>query len=218
VRRERWPLVNSLIWDAGGTLFDTYPAVVEAALVAVAQLGGRADPGWVLSLFRQSTVHAVASLARSLAVDQTEIATRFEAAYDAVGAAEQPPFPYVRDCCRFVAEAGGRNYIVTHRDLASLERLLDGHRMRGYFADWITKADPFPRKPDSASLTALAKRHELDPARCLAIADRDLDVVAGDRAGMWTCPYGAAEHTIPVNLRITGFDHLLDWLRRNFHG
>ena len=144
-------MIDSLIWDAGGTLFDTYPSVVAAALMAIAPSGQRVDPAWVLSLFRRSTSHAHHGLAEALGLDEAELRTRFETTYQAIDSARQAPFPYVVETCRWVIETGGRNFIVTHRGAASLERLLDAHEMTPYFSDWITAADPYPRKPDPAS-------------------------------------------------------------------
>ena len=76
--------------------------------------------------------------------------------------------------------------------------------------DWITEADPYPRKPAPASLLALVAHYQLDPVRCLVVGNRDLDVLAGVRAGMKICFYGADAHATPVDLEVAGFDQCLD--------
>jgi hypothetical protein len=112
------------------------------------------------------------------------------------------------------SSAGGRT---SSRRIASERRwtaLLEVHGLGPLFTDCVTKDDPYPRKPDPASILALIARHGLDPRRCLAIGDRELDVVAGVRAGVWTCFFGEAPHETPADLEIIGYDELLCWLGR----
>ena len=76
-------------------------------------------------------------------------------------------------------ETEGRNFIVTHRGVSSLARLLNDHEKTRYSTDRIMAADPCPRKPESVALPALVDRYQLDPARCLVVGDRDSDVLSG---------------------------------------
>jgi len=211
-------MIDAVIWDAGGTLFDTYPAVVSSAEHVLGSYGVAADPGPLRALFRRGTQLAVDALAQRTGTSAFELGARFEAAYSAVSVERQPPFPHVEACLRHVRARGGRNFIVTHRDAASLARLLDGHAMRRYFTDWVTKDDPYPRKPEPASLLALAERYDLTPRRCLVVGDRGLDAEAAARAGMLSCHYGVRQIDCPVDMVVTGYDELLVWLRRNLDG
>jgi phosphoglycolate phosphatase-like HAD superfamily hydrolase len=210
--REVLPITD-LIWDAGGTLFDTYPAVVAACRAALQKLGHEASRAWLMDLFRQTTAHAFRVVSETFALDRDELTAAYKAAYEALGPESQPPFPFVREVCIFIHRSGGHNFIVTHRARESLEALLHSHGLAGYFSDWITKEDPFPRKPDPTSLLALMARHGLDADRCMAVGDRELDVLAGKRAGVKTCffdPEGSPSH---ADLTVTSFDQLLRWLK-----
>lgn len=207
-------MIDAIIWDAGGTLFNTYPSVVRAAQTALAVSEATVSSERLLSLFRESTQYALDILARELSLNYGALAGQFEDAYEAVEAVCQPPFPYVIEVCRYVVANEGRNFIVTHRGARSLMDLLEAHDMVSYFSDWITKEDPYPRKPDPASMLAITKRHRLDPECCLAVGDRELDILAGRRAGLMTCIFGDDDAGVSLaDLRVAAFSELLRWLQ-----
>lgn len=206
-------VIQYLIWDAGGTLFDTYPAVVEACRVALDGFGKEAPSAWVLALCKQTTSHGIRTLADTFSLDEEAFAQHFRRSYEDIGAQYQPPFPGVEQVCRYVCDIGGQNFIVTHRSRTSLAALLEAHGMTRYFTDCIAKEDPYPRKPDPESLNALVARYALDRSQCLLIGDRDLDIVAGRCAGIRTCFFGSEPHDAQPDLEIADFAALLDWLR-----
>jgi len=63
-------LIKYLIWDAGGTLFDTYPAVVEACHAALSGFGKEAPSAWVMALCKQTTSYGIHTLANTFALDE----------------------------------------------------------------------------------------------------------------------------------------------------
>lgn len=206
-------MIKYLFWDAGGTLFDTYPAMVEAGRMALRDFGEEAPPEQVMALFKRSTSFAIRALADTFSLDEDVLRQHFERAYDAIAEQYQPPFPGVEVVCRHVCEIGGRNFIVTHRAETSLQALLETHNLARYFTDYIAKEDPYPRKPDPESLNALIAQYALNRDMCLLIGDRDLDIVAGQRAGIRTCFFGADPHEARPDLKIVDYAVLLDWLR-----
>jgi phosphoglycolate phosphatase-like HAD superfamily hydrolase len=205
-------MIRYLIWDAGGTLFDTYPAVVAACHEALENFGEQAPSPWVLSLCRKTTAHGIQTLAETFRLDEETFERHFRKTYADMDPACQPPFPGVRELCAYVREIGGQNFIVTHRSEASLVALLEAHAMTHYFTDWITKDDPYPRKPDPTSIKAIIARHDLGPRRCLAVGDRELDIVAGQRAGVHTCFFGRAPHPTPADVEVDDLAGLKTWL------
>ncbi|HOU14325.1 MAG TPA: HAD-IA family hydrolase [Anaerolineae bacterium] len=205
-------MIKYLIWDAGGTLFDTYPAVVEACRVALNGFGKDAPSEWVLALCKQTTSHGIHTLADMFSLNEETFQQHFKQSYEDIGEQYQPPFPGVEDVCRYICEIGGQNFIVTHRPRASLQTLLAVHGMTHYFTDFIAQEDPYPRKPDPAAINALIERHALDRVQCLVIGDRELDIVAGQRAGVRTCLFGAAVSAVQPDLIIEDFATLLHWL------
>lgn len=208
--------IHDLVWDAGGTLFNTYPAITRAFVLALQEFGATICETRVLHLARRSTQHAIDTLASDVGVPSATLETAFRRYYNTMGPETQPPFPGVIDVCTTIRLRGGRNFVVTHRKRGSLEALLKAHNMDHFFSDNITGEDPFPRKPNPAALEALIARHTLVPATTLFIGDRVLDLEAGRAAGMRTCLFnsGPLEGDVPdIDLCITTFDTLLNMLR-----
>ena len=204
--------IRYLLWDAGGTLFDSYPAKVTAIRVALRRCGASAPPARVRALLRESTGHTLRTLAADLDLEHAALEACYRDIYNAIEARRQPPFPGVQRVCRYILSSGGQNFIVTHRSRASLTALLKAHAMTDLFADCITADDDYPRKPAPTSLLAMVARHALDPAVCLVIGDRDLDIEAGRRAGLRTCYYGDQPHTLAANIEVTEYAVLYDWM------
>lgn len=205
-------MIKYVIWDAGGTLFDTYPAVVEACHAALNGFGKEAPTEWVMALCKQTTSHGIRTLADTFSLDEVTFQQNFKQSYADIDVQYQPPFPGVRDVCRYICEIGGQNFIVTHRSRASLQALLEAHGMAHYFTDFIAKEDPYPRKPDPAAINALLEQYALDRSQCLLIGDRELDIVAGQRAGVRTCFFGAERHEAQPDLEIVDYAALYGWL------
>ncbi|MFN2109151.1 MAG: HAD hydrolase-like protein [Anaerolineae bacterium] len=206
-------MIKYLFWDAGGTLFDTYPAVVEACRVALNGFGKDAPSEWVLALCKRTTSYGIHTLADAFSLDEETFQEHFRQSYEDIGEQYQPPFPGVEEVCRYICGIGGQNFIVTHRSRASLEALLKVHGMARYFTASIAKEDPYPRKPDPAALDALIARYALDRSQCLLIGDRDLDIVAGHRASIRTCFFGDEVHDTRPDLVITDYMALYRWLQ-----
>jgi len=206
-------MIKYLIWDGGGTLFDTYPAMVQACRMALSDFGEEASPERVMALFKRSTSFAIRTLADEFSLDEDALERHFERAYDDIDAQDQPPFPGVEQACRYICEIGGRNFIVTHRAKVLLEVLLETHKLARYFTDYITKEDPYPRKPDPESVNALIAQYALDRDHCLLIGDRNLDIVAGQRAGIRTCFFGTESYDAQPDVEIEHFEMLLQWLQ-----
>ncbi len=149
-------VIHDIIWDAGGTLFDTYPAMTQAFDAALREFGAQIPLERILQLARESTHYAISTLAHETGIDADALESAFRRRYNAIGPEAQPPFPGVKEVCAAICARGGRNFIVTHRGRDSLNALLAAHGMEAYFSDSITAEDPFPRKPDPTALNALA--------------------------------------------------------------
>jgi phosphoglycolate phosphatase-like HAD superfamily hydrolase len=202
-------MIRNIIWDADGTLFDTYPAIIEAFCRAFGDLGGEVDAERVEPLAKTSFSHCAATLGEELVLAPEAVLERFHEIAPTLPVEEQKPFPQVVELCEYVLDSGGQNFIVTHRHRASLNRLLEAHDIADYFTEAITAADDFPRKPDPAAFEYLVKKYDLIPEVTLAVGDRELDVRAAKRAGLRTCFFGTNPHETEVEFEVTHFDELL---------
>lgn len=173
---------RAVVWDLGGTLVDTYPALDRALGDVVRAHGYALDDAQVTRLTRRSTGEAISILAERFGIEAAE----FEAANAALKRHwvehPAPAMPGARELLRDLRAAGIANLVVTHRDRASAMSLIGGLGL--VVDDLISTADGFARKPDPAMHLAVAQRHRLRPEQCLSVGDRPIDAVAAHRAGM----------------------------------
>jgi phosphoglycolate phosphatase-like HAD superfamily hydrolase len=209
-------MIRNIIWDLDGTLFDTYPAMGRAFQLAAADLGADNVPiDFIISTARVSLDHCVDSLSQRYGFSADAIGDQFTRRYAQITPLDQPPFAGVREICELILSRSGLNVIVTHRRAAGTEKLLTTHQMTSLFADRVTADDGFANKPDPQSFLAMLDKHHLDKAETLAVGDRDIDVLAGQAAGLAVCYFGDTPHGVKPELSVSDFSELLTWLRLN---
>lgn len=182
---------KNVLWDFDGTLFDTYPPLIQAIERALAELGASEARDVIAELLSETLAVCVADLAKTHELDPAQFEARVEYYWGKTTPKDSPPFPGAIHACQRLLAAGGSNYIVTHRGRESLMVLLGWYKVSGLFADMLTRDDGYPRKPDPAAFNALLERHQLRRDQTLVIGDRKLDILAGRAAGMQTCLFNA---------------------------
>jgi HAD superfamily hydrolase (TIGR01509 family) len=180
---------DTILWDFDGTLFDTYPPLVAAIAHALADAGFSAPPDEIATLLSDTLEVTITTLADRHGLDAAAFEAAIRRHWSTTTPRENPPFPGALELCRRFRAAGGRNFIVTHRDRETLMALLNWYDAAGLFEDCLARDDGYPRKPDPASYHALVEKHDLDPDTMLVVGDRALDILAGQNAGMHTCLY-----------------------------
>lgn len=200
--------IRNVIWDVDGTLFDTYPAIARAFRAALGELGADDSEERIAHLARESLGHCLAALVADHGLDPARFEAAFGRHYDRVEPADQPLFPGVADVCRRIVEHGGRNVIVTHRGARGTAELLAAANLTPLFADCVTRADGFPRKPDPAAFDAVIERNGLVRGETLAVGDREIDVQAGRAAGVMTCLFGRIDAPVEADIVIDDFREL----------
>ncbi len=170
------------IWDFDGTLFDTYPMILEAILKTLAHFNKVYDRQ---EIFRTLKDKSSASVASNYDLNFTE----FHEVYKAYEKADpRIPISYsgISDCLEEVIAKGHHNYILTHREGKSARALLKNEEMLTTITEIVGTEKKFTRKPDPASLLYLVNKYHMDPAKTVMIGDRSLDVMAGKNAGVHT--------------------------------
>ena len=84
--------------------------------------------------------------------------------------------------------------------------------MASYFTDIVAADDDFPRKPDPSALLYLIQRHNIEPHSAIVVGDRELDILAGQRAGLKTCLFRGSFSDLSPDLRIESYQELLKLL------
>lgn len=205
-------MIGSIIWDVDGTLFDTYPAIAKSYHQAVTDLGGDVPLDWIMQAARVTMSHCVALLSERCQLDKAELVRKSDIYYEQIPFEEQPPFPGVVEICRYIRSNGGKNLIVTHRGRRSVDGLLAAHNMTDLFSGCITRDDGYPRKPDPAAFTATVNLHQLDLSETINVGDREIDILAGQGAGIFSCLFEAGEVETAADLVVSSYMELLSRL------
>lgn len=184
----RFPYV---LWDFDGTLFDTYPPLARSIRRALADFDVAVQEDTIAAMLRGTLSNTLATLTARYDLHLVALQDRMTFYSRQTTVRDKHPFPGAIRTLERVLVCGGQNFLVTHRDLDSLVVLLDWYRVTGLFADIITADDGFARKPDPESFNAMIERHALSRSRVLAVGDRDLDIQAGQAAGVHTCLFNA---------------------------
>lgn len=176
------------IWDYDGTLFDTYPAITSTYQeVLKKEYGIESNYDEIMSLAKVSLSFCTEKIADKFGINSDEFKDKLYKLYRENPVGEEPPFPGAREVCEFVKSAGGKNYIITHRDEKSMLESLNKYNMKGLFEDFITRDHRFPRKPDPQAFLFLIEKYHLDPVKIIGIGDRDIDIKAAKSAGIAAC-------------------------------
>lgn len=205
--------MQNILWDLDGTLFDTYPAITYAISKSLNEMGLSVALNVIDGLARQSIALCLETLSQRFKLDPDLLGDRFAESYRRIDPANQPPYPGVRDVCALVHARGGLNVIVTHRSVHSTQRLLDTHHMAAYFDDIFSVVEQgYPRKPDPAMLLAALDKYTLNPSETLVVGDRELDIQAGQAAGLRTCLFGNSGLAVPADIHVSDYQQLLELL------
>jgi phosphoglycolate phosphatase-like HAD superfamily hydrolase len=208
-------VIRHLIWDVDGTLFDTYPAIVRAFLLALEDFGKSDSAHHVEHSAKVGLTFCASQLAILHDVPEGALGDRFGELYSAIPKSVQLPFDGVKAVCERVLARGGSNSIATHRARESAEELLSTHAMRHMFSEIVGGDDGFPKKPSPESFLAIIGRRALDRVETAAIGDRDVDIQAGKAAGIRTCLYHRGEGEYSADLVFSDYKELLLYLEED---
>lgn len=177
-------LYTHYFWDFDGTIFDSYPHTCEAFWHVLGEEGLQEG-----HTKEEIMLHLLVSFgdARRFTGISDEGYSRFLETTHRVGDAETEPkvypFPDCNRVLKAVTDAGGKNYIYTHRN-ETVHWYLEKFGSAQYFTDYVIENDGFPSKPAPDALLALMERNHLDPKDCIMVGDREIDGLAGKNAGM----------------------------------
>lgn len=174
----------SVVWDLGGTLVDTYSEVDTMLLNAIRTAGHEFSLDKVALLTRVSIEEAMAAISQRFNIPLSTLNTSYEELKESWKEHPAPLMGGALETMKLVHSLGGMNIIVTHRDRVSAVTLSE---QLGIDADALVCApDGFARKPNPEMYHYVCETYQIDPAHCLAVGDRDIDVSAASAAGLRT--------------------------------
>ena len=210
-------MYQEFFWDFDGTLYNTYPGMVEAFMDVFEQKGFKLDQDEVYRHMRQTSLGKTFSYYRTQNnLEEEPEALREE--YNPIEAKledKMKPFDGVQEVLAKVVANGGHNYLMTHRNKSSLE-MLAKFDLKKYFTDAVTAEKKFPRKPNPASLNSLVEKYDLDPQNCVMVGDRVLDIAAAHNAkmsGILFDPDDLIIEPASPEHRIQDMHDILNWIK-----
>ena len=176
-------LYKNFFWDFDGTLYATYGRITRACLKALGD-GGKDIPfADAYRAAKRSIKNFSDRYAAPLGIPHDDFMAGYRANANLEGEESIRPYPGVKEMVEAVVKNGGRNFLYTHRGVDAIYWMKkDG--IWQYFIDGVTKEDAFPLKPAPDALLHLAKKHDLNPAECIMLGDREIDIEAALAAGM----------------------------------
>ncbi|MCM3570964.1 HAD-IA family hydrolase [Neobacillus mesonae] len=152
----------NILWDFDGTLFDTYPALVEGFVELSGQDLDRKD---VLEWLKIDSKTAFRHY--GISENQRE---EYQRLHNKYSKSHSKPFDHIEKALA----AAGNNIIVTHRDKESTMFLLKKFQLEKYFIEVVSVEEQgFTRKPHRSSYEHVLKSYPID----LVVGDRDLDLI-----------------------------------------
>ena len=113
-------MFDSYIWDFDGTLFDTYPIMLDSMMKALEDRQVVADPKAVYRLLKEKSSKA---LTEKYHLDFREFSDDFHQ-YETLDTRQPVTFDHVYDTLTQLKQQGSKHYILTHRTIASTRELL----------------------------------------------------------------------------------------------
>jgi HAD superfamily hydrolase (TIGR01549 family) len=166
-------LIN-ILWDFDGTLFDTYPALVEGFIKLNQQDLDRKE---VLKWLKIDSKTAF----KHYGIDESQ-REEYQTLHNYYSKTESTPFEHLEEALASV----DNNFIVTHRDKESTIFLLEKYNLAKYFRDIVSVEEQgFTRKPHSSSYEYVLKSHHID----LVVGDRDLDLIPARKLNIKTVAF-----------------------------
>ena len=209
--------LRHFFWDFDGTLFDTYPLVIEDLRRSLQEYGFDCDPEDAMRRMLDSIRTTRDYYADCFGIDRQALRASFKqhrrSEFHNLSA---KPFPGVEAVLKQIKAMNGQNYIFTHSKAENILAYLKKYGLDVYFTDVLGKDSPgFVSKPAPDSLIYLMDKYGIDPARAVMIGDRDRDLGSGRAAGMRIAHYVCA--VIPEDLvcdwRFESFSQMLALLQ-----
>ncbi|WP_195513841.1 HAD-IA family hydrolase [Turicibacter sanguinis] len=202
-------MIKHIIWDFDGTLFDSYPGMVNAFLRALKKYEIAAEYDEVLKLFLNSEKTAVQYYQNQFLLGE-ELTEVYQDEKSHIDLSNMLPFPYAKEVCQRIKEAGRYNYILTHRGSTTYD-ILRKNGMVELFTEIVTKDNQFARKPDPEAIYYLLDKYQIHPKEAMIVGDREIETLLGQKAKVKTCFYesGNREPELQADYRVKSLEEVL---------
>jgi phosphoglycolate phosphatase len=177
-----------IAFDLDGTLIDSRRDLADSANDLIVELGGApiAEEAIGRMVGEGAALLVRRALAAAAVTEPPGAVARFLEIYDTRLLNHTRPYEGIPDAVRRAREYG-RVVVLTNKPKHASERILHGLNLRDLFDDVVGGDGPYPKKPEPASLLALAGGAGATPAATLLVGDSAIDHETALRAGTCCC-------------------------------
>ncbi|CTP88205.1 HAD-IA family hydrolase [Xanthomonas graminis] len=176
---------SALFFDLDGTLVDSEAGIVGSIRHAFDELG-RPPPAppqlraWIGPPLRDSFTDCFAG--DQALVEQA--LSLYRERYDAQGWREHTVFPEIGAAVVALAAAGHRFAVVTSKNERFARRIVATLPFAGHFEEIVGASDDGARRAKPDLIAEALRRMSLQPAQCVMIGDRRMDIDGANHHGM----------------------------------
>ena len=210
--------IKHFIWDFDGTLFDTYPVIVEDLNKALREYGYGCEFPETMKLMLTNLGHAQRYYAEKFGISLEAVAEGYER-HHAVSNRElqAKPMEGIRETLEAIVASGHRNYIFSHRKPHETLDYLEKYGLTGLFTHIIGPgAEGFAWKPAPDAVLYLMETYGMSPEETVMVGDRECDLGSARNAGARTAHLvcSVAPETLVCDWRFESFSEMLKQLNK----
>ncbi len=175
--------MTSYIWDLDGTLIDSYPVIIAAAIKAAGNAGIHDDESTVLRTVKQGMLSTYLNDAAERSGMPFQFLLENYRRYTHEMDDQIILMEGAVETLERLRKAGAVHDVFTHRGTSS-EPILERLGILGYFREVVTSASGFPAKPSGEAVRYLTQKYSMKPDETWYIGDRAIDVLCAKDAGV----------------------------------
>ena len=208
--------IKNFVWDFDGTLFDTYPMIVDIVRKTLQEYGLDCDPVEARQLLTVNLAYTRDHYADKFGIDREEMRKTMSPIWNGeVAQLKSQPMEAIPQVLEKIAALGKRSYIFTNRRCDETMDHMKKYGIDIYVQDIMGQETPgFIYKPAPDALICLIEKNGLNPEETVMIGDRLCDLESGRGAGTKTMHIVCADapEELPCDWRITHYQQMLELL------
>lgn len=208
--------IRHFLWDFDGTLFDTYPIIIQNLDNALREFGYTCDPLEAMKLMLTDIPTARNYYADQYGIDREALLLAYMQYHEkTVKQMASPPMEGVREVLSRICETGRHNYIFTNRKAKETEDYLEKYGLRQYFREVLgSESVGFAFKPAPDAILYLMDKYGMTTQDTAMVGDRDCDLGSARNAKIGKVHYicAAVPETLDCDWRVESYEEMLTML------